>query len=63
MQFKDDLERFSDAVLEELTFLTHKEQTKLVWANYVSYVLFFIGWAVGPLGKALNLKTPANTSE
>jgi hypothetical protein len=55
MRFKSDVQRFSDSVLNEITQLNKEEQRKMRWANFASYLLFFIGWALGPLGKALNI--------
>jgi len=63
IKFNYQVKKFSDNVLDEISLLTKREERKLSWANYASYALFLVGWALGPLGKALKLPAIESAKE
>jgi len=61
--FDDQVEQFSGQVQHEIYSKADREEATLRWLNYASYLLFFLGWALGPLAKARNRPALATTSE
>jgi hypothetical protein len=59
----EQVELFSVQVQRAILLMADREETRLRWLNYASYLLFFLGWAIGPLAKTLNIPGSAGMAE